>query len=166
MALEVKAIAKRLPALALTEESLAWLASAPIGSIRIHEQSPYPSDQVYHSFTNTPLYGDEVYLWPQAERQQGEPQVHVAVGFLDLSSAAAAAQIIAEQGAEVQAVAPLSSGQPSCVTQDPIIRWVGYDSSPHAVAKSLIIAQMLHEGAALDQVLQVSASCGTHAHTL
>lgn len=81
----------RMPASALNSKNGAdaffeWLHSAPVGSVKSFERNPYPSGIIYNSFTNTPVHGDEVTL-----EACGAELVHVAVGFVDLSTAAAAA---------------------------------------------------------------------------
>jgi hypothetical protein len=40
------------------------------------------------------------------------------------------------------------------------VTWVGYDSSPYAVAKTLVVATMMRRGAETDAILQVGlAAC-------
>ena len=67
---------------------------------------------------------------------------HVAVGFLDLGSLATVCLAWQECIPSARGTGPL--------------RWVGYDSSPYAVAKTLVIAAMLQSGCVVDQILQVS----------
>ena len=69
---------------------------------------------------------------------------HVAIGFLDLGSLASAVSLW--EGKEVGGGAA-GAGQP--------LRWVGYDSSPYAVSKTLVVAEMMRQGAATDAVVQV-----------
>ena len=67
---------------------------------------------------------------------------HVAVGFVDLGA--------------------LSAYR---IEQDVMpgpLRWVGYEASPYAVAKTLVVAQMLRSGAPVDDIVQVCVwpACG------
>ncbi|KAF5827763.1 hypothetical protein DUNSADRAFT_18789 [Dunaliella salina] len=125
----------RLPGSALVSDEASkdfmdWLTSAPIGSVRIHK-SRFQPGAICATFTNTPVHGDEVTL-----AAGGIEHTHVAVGFVDLSTAAAAAA--------------RSPGEPGLQ-----LRWVGYDLSAHAAAKSATLAQMLADGAEIDEILQV-----------
>lgn len=115
-----------------SEEFMYWLITAPIGDVRTHKTC-FPSGAIYQSFTNTPVHGDEVTLMAGSAEC-----VHVAVGFVDLSTAAAAR----------------SSASPGLH-----LRWVGYDLSVHAAAKAAIVAQMLADGAEVDEILQVWILC-------
>ena len=61
-------------------------------------------------------------------------KTHVSVGFCDLGELLAATFVDG------------SGGQ---------VRWVGYDSSPYAVAKALAVHQMMLSGADVDAILAV-----------
>lgn len=69
---------------------------------------------------------------------------HVAIGFVDLGSLAAACEVLSDAAGSSQA----SSTKP--------LRWVGYEMSAVCVAKTLVILQMVEDSAtAVDEVLQV-----------
>ncbi len=42
----------------------------------------------------------------------------------------------------------------AALSREPAV-WVGYDSSPYAVSKTLVVATMMRQGAETDAVLQV-----------
>ncbi|KAK9804206.1 hypothetical protein WJX72_001253 [[Myrmecia] bisecta] len=119
--------------------ALEWLATADMGSLRFHPRMPY-QQQLFHSFGNVPARKE--ILTPGT--------THVAVGFLDLGSLAAACMAWEE-------CVPPGEGP---------LRWIGYDCSPYAVAKTLVIARMLCDGAGVDHILQVwySAAWSLPAH--
>lgn len=110
--------------------ALKWLMEAAVGDVRFFARYPY-HDRIFHSFGNIVVQDEEL-----------EPgTTHVAVGFLDLAALAASCQWAAWEGDCVEGVAPLV--------------WVGYDCSVYAVAKTLVVAQMLREGCETAHILQV-----------
>jgi hypothetical protein len=103
---------------------------------------------------------------------------HVAIGFVDLSNLAAACEMMAARHPEyakagLGAVADTEgSGHQAFSTSSsssssggggggggglPPLRWVGYEASAPCVAKTLVLLQMVRQGAAVDEVLQVGS---------
>ncbi len=81
--------------------------------------------------------------------------MQVAVGFLDLAGIAAACMLWPEDDGDSAAAAAatgraakssehVSGGSAGGRDKGPL-RWVGYDSSPYAVAKSLVVAEMIQQ---------------------
>ena len=111
-------------------------------SVSFRPRRPYNSTTL-HSFTNTAPGGREALT---------AGTTHVAIGFLDLGSLASAVSLWDKDGvvgpaAEEGGGGAAAAGQP--------LRWVGYDASPYAVAKTLVVAEMMRQGAATDAVVQV-----------
>jgi hypothetical protein len=80
----------------------------------------------------------------------------VAVGFVDVGLLAASceqwlrADAVAAAAAAAAAAAD-GSGPPRLQP----IKWVGWELSPHHVAKTLVLLTMMEQAAAVDEVLQV-----------
>lgn len=67
---------------------------------------------------------------------------HVAIGFVDLGDLAAACQVM-----------------PSSSSNEPL-RWVGFEMSPYAVAKAMVVLAMMRQAADTDAILQVHEQGG------
>jgi hypothetical protein len=80
----------------------------------------------WHSFANVPAQKDAMTFGT----------THVAVGFVDLGMLLYA---LYDQ--------PVDLGEP--------LRWVGYEMSAYACAKTMVITQMLLQGAPTDSILEV-----------
>lgn len=98
---------------------------------------------------------------------------HVAIGFVDLGGLAAACEQLPARDGEALRMALLAeacSGRfieaaaaHSRMLQP--LRWVGYGLSAYCVAKSLVILEMMEQGVAVDDILQVrrvAAVCAGH----
>ncbi|KXZ52930.1 hypothetical protein GPECTOR_8g306 [Gonium pectorale] len=99
------------------------------------------------------------------------PRVHVAVAFVDLGTLAAAVDLpewdehveaaVREPARQQQPQAAPSGRAAACSPPPPptapLLRWVGYEASPHCVAKALVLERMMRVGgpAATEHVLQV-----------
>jgi hypothetical protein len=95
---------------------------------------------------------------------------HVAIGFVDLGGLAAACEMLTAREPELADVADFAaaySGSSSSSRQgnwmeglrrqlgvEPL-RWVGYEMSAYCVSKTLVVLQMVEQGAAVDEILQV-----------
>ena len=87
---------------------------------------------------------------------------HVAVGFVDLSQLAAAVVRWDEEGYSeaFKGQQQQQQGQqqgPGLVAGEQVrpLKWVGYECSAPSVAKTLVIAEMMRQGAAEEEVMQV-----------
>ncbi|KAK3250203.1 hypothetical protein CYMTET_40408 [Cymbomonas tetramitiformis] len=146
------------------EEELMWYCNAPMGSYRVHESSRYgtvhqqnkagssemPSTEqghkllarvmLCHSFSNTACRKEILTLGT----------THVAVGFVDLGTLL---------HATLHPASDDNYGRP--------LRWVGYELSPYACAKTMVINQLFKDQASEDDILQVwfSSSWSNSAHT-
>jgi hypothetical protein len=89
--------------------------------------------EVWHSFGNATVEKETITCG----------STHVAIGFVDLGTLLHA-QLVTKDNQ------PVSSGEP--------IRWVGYEMSAYACAKTMVITQMLLQGAPTDTILQVSCA--------
>lgn len=68
------------------------------------------------------------------------------IGFLDLAALAGSVAACADWGESETSSAP--------------VRWVGFEASTSAVAKTLAVAQMMAQGAPVESVVQVGRLCG------
>jgi hypothetical protein len=126
----------------MSETAMVWLIGAAPGSVRwkTDDVADIRYDfRVLNSFTNVPAHLPGLQLGT----------THVAVGFLDLGNLAAACVELRQQW-----LAQRAAGDSSILA----LRWVGYDSSPYCVAKTMVVAHMIRTGADVDTVLQVLAS--------
>ncbi len=105
----------------------------------------------------------------------GRPYVHVAVGFVDFSTLAAAVglpvwdehvrEAMREEEAEEAGTAVEGVGREGSHRQRRqgplLLRWVGCEASPYSVAKALVLQRMMRRGAAAaDHVMQVGSCPG------
>jgi hypothetical protein len=159
---------------------MRWLLNAPEGSVRF--ETDYPpgySPLIFHSFVNCPE--PPVRMLPPSASASGpaaaaaapsatssaasaKPHVHVAVGFVDLSTLAAAVDQpewdaeVAAALADAQAAggAGSSSGGGGGGGSGVLLKWYGLEASPYTVAKALVLRELLKEGPrAADAALQV-----------
>lgn len=72
---------------------------------------------------------------------------HVAIGFVDLGSLSAACGALKLQKAAANTRSRQPASQP--------LRWVGYEMSAYAVAKALVLLEMIKLDASVDMLLQV-----------
>jgi hypothetical protein len=100
------------------EALVEWWRSAPRGHIcRMFSSNGYAST-VHHSFSNV-AHRSEALTWDKT---------HVAVGFVDLGGLLFANMVGERAAAEGS------------------LRWVGYEQSAYAVAKTLVITEMMRTG--------------------
>jgi hypothetical protein len=131
-----------------TEDAVQWLLSAQrcevcpesINSPLEYGGSTFDGDgnvertiEFWHSFGNATVEKETITCGT----------THVAIGFVDLGTLLHA-QLMTKDNQ------PVSSGEP--------IRWVGYEMSAYACAKTMVITQMLLQGAPTDTILQVSCA--------
>eukprot|EP00873_Tetraselmis_striata_P022560 jgi/Tetstr1/442824/TSEL_030907.t1 len=120
---------------------LEWWERAPPGSIYPQRHAGLSGDgeieteeagnfiqKLCHSFGNTPLQPQVMHVGT----------THVAVGFTDMSTLLHGSRVAGDSA---------DGGGP--------LRWVGFEMSAYACAKTAVIACMLSQGAAVDEVLQV-----------
>lgn len=122
------------------EADIHWLFTAQNGSVREASVSPY-ENELHHSFSNAAVMPTVM----------DAGRTHVAVGFVDLATLSASIAI--------SGYCEESASQPT--------RWVGYEQSAYAVAKTAVIIAMMQRGASDDDVMQVwysaAWSLGTRA---
>ncbi|KAG5177594.1 hypothetical protein JKP88DRAFT_332187 [Tribonema minus] len=112
-----------------TLEAFRWLMDANPGDVWFGGRTPYPPHGLLHSFGNSAHRPERLTLGT----------THVSVGFLDLG---ALSSCLVEPASDSS-----KTGRP--------LRWIGYDMSPFAVAKSLVIAEMLLRQAPVESIMQV-----------
>ncbi|GFR47524.1 hypothetical protein Agub_g9242 [Astrephomene gubernaculifera] len=189
----------RIGDLEMMEERLNWLIRAPEGTVAFREcRAPGINPAEFHSFNNAqsatiPMPpgapagsgnaaagltssgsnsrgGTTAALPADGAGAPGSgPRTHVAVGFGDLGSLAAAVglpewdpQVEAAvrevvEAARSGAAGGGGGGSSSSPAAPQLLRWVGYEASAYTVAKTLVLERMLRSGgpAATDYVLQV-----------
>lgn len=89
----------------------------------------------------------------------------MAIGFVDLGGLAAACELLPARDPEALRMALLGeactaaggsfSGSSSSSRILQPLRWVGYEMSAYSVAKTLVILEMMEQGAAVNDTLQV-----------
>ena len=110
---------------------LAWFVSAPSGNVNLDRGFNGYDHRVLHSFNNTPCLNERI----------SPGTTHVGVGFVDLGGLSAS-------------LLQWGEGELQSALQAPL-KWVGYDASPYAIAKTLVIKHIIEAGAAVDDILQV-----------
>jgi hypothetical protein len=82
---------------------------------------------------------------------------HVAVGFVDLGSLAAScrANELRQASSNSSSSSSSASAGGDGSSSSPPLRWVGYEVSVFAVAKALVLLQMMRQVADTDCILQV-----------
>lgn len=108
---------------------------------RFCERGAYRGE--YQSFSNTTAKAEFLAL----------DTIHVAIGFVDLGGLAASCKLLMEHhrldaaDREGWRLLTAAAGGP--------LRWVGYEMSAYAVAKSLVLLEMIEQNASVDSLLQV-----------
>ena len=116
-----------------------WLLSSNNGDVSFRKRSQYASGNIHHSFGN-------VAQFPQILRGG---TTHVSVGFADLQEIS----ICRINDSENNKNKPL--------------RWVGYDSSPYVVAKTMALIEMMRDKVTpVESVAQVWFSAAWSGETL
>jgi hypothetical protein len=159
----------------LDESALIWLRDAPRGTIRFHTPDPGMSTQHTNRSVMMGSAGQRLSFDALPPRMpplpSGRCSVHVDVGFTDLSSLAwSCAKLPAAHRSCNPAAADGDGNDLACsdgwdaggfgetAEQEPQVcvhRWVGVDTSPYVIAKTLVIAHMLRTGSHVDAILQV-----------
>jgi hypothetical protein len=124
------------------KQRVEWWCKSNRGDVRfgprlsygVHSNEGRSNLSFHHSFNNTAVIGE--FMTPGT--------THVAVGFTDLSSAAAAVLQWEELGEFAGA------------GRSGVLRWVGYEASPVSVAKALVVTSMMLGGEPEEAVMQVS----------
>lgn len=116
-------------------DRVRWWESARIGAVDFSARLPFHAGEKEHiaNYGNTPQYALPMHAGG----------VHVAVGFVDLGELA---ETLLARDSDLGG-----------------LRWVGYEASAHAVAKTRVVLCMLRQGAPEDSVVQVRRSvarCG------
>jgi tetratricopeptide (TPR) repeat protein len=121
--------AKRLHS--FEKDDLMWLlhGAEEVGDVRDFNPSPYESG-LHHSFNNASL--PSLVLLPG--------KTHVGVGFTDLA---------------VLSASIAGSGHGDGGEQSDPMRWIGYEVSAYAVAKTAAIVAMMQHGVPVDAMPQV-----------
>ncbi|CAG9467602.1 unnamed protein product [Pedinophyceae sp. YPF-701] len=114
---------------ALTMDRVQWWLQAQVGDVRFHAR-PLISPQVHETVLEPSV---PALLRPAEKLHRGD--IHVGVGFLDLSWIAQAAQMgFAPARDESRASEP--------------VRWVGFDACSYNVAKAAVIIEMMQQASA------------------
>lgn len=155
-------------------ERMFWWEHAPIGDIAVFLRHPYHFiREMLQSFCNVQQHplptcdGDLMELSENVEKMRVTPgtpsregmHVHVAVGFVDLGELAATLGKLKDEhyarGEENKtSYACEGKSNDMCLALVPV-RWVGYEASAHACARTLVIVQMLEDKAPVDSIVQV-----------
>jgi hypothetical protein len=119
-----------------------------MGEVLFSLRLPYSGNHLIHSFSNVASIGE--FMMPGS--------THVAVGFVDLSQLAAAVARWDEEGFKLLRYQQQQQGEGGEGGGQVPLKWVGYEASAPAVAKTLVVCEMLRQGAAAEEVTQVSSA--------
>eukprot|EP00775_Hariotina_reticulata_P007641 gene7641-7843_t len=122
------------------QAGLRWLCTVPFGAVRFGLRHPYCG--AYQSYTNT-------FAKPELRALNAS---HISAGFVDLGSLAASCEL--HVGMSGRPASDIAAWKAMVAAAGGPMRWVGYDISAYAVAKTLVLLEMVQQDATADQLLQ------------